>query len=121
MSRSLPSEQTTVLVLGMMGRTPFAGVGWQVLHYLEALCRLGCDVYYIEDTGNWPYDAEQNTITDDCRYTTGYIGRLMTWCGLRDRWTYVAASQGGRAFGPLGPCLDSLVARADALINLTGA
>src|SRR5262249_22477629 len=46
----------TVIVLGMMGRTPFAGVAWQVLHYLEGFRRLGCEVYYVEDTGDWPYD-----------------------------------------------------------------
>jgi hypothetical protein len=114
-------HEPTVLVLGMMGRSPFAGVGWQVLHYLEGLRRLGCDAYYIEDTGDWPYDPEQDTITDDCRYTTGYIARLMEWCGLSDRWTYVAAAKGGRAFGPAGPRVDALLARADALVNLTGA
>ena len=117
---SRPSEPI-VLVLGMMGRAPFAGVGWQVLHYLEGLRGLGCDVYYIEDTGEWPYDPEQNAVTDDCRYTTGYIGRLMAWCGLPDRWAYVAAAQGGRAFGPAGPRIGELLARADALVNLTGA
>ena len=50
------SQRARLLVLGMMGRTPFAGVAWQVLQYLEGLRRLGHDVYYIEDTGDWPYD-----------------------------------------------------------------
>src|SRR5262249_28680206 len=111
----------SVVVLGMMGRSPFAGVGWQVLHYLEGFRRLGCAVTYIEDTGEWPYDPEQNTITDDCRYTTGYIGRLMEWCGLPDRWAYIAAAQGGRAMGPVGAQVGELLARADVLVNLTGA
>ena len=55
------TRRTTLVVLGMMGRTPFAGVAWQVLHYLEGFRRLGCDVPYVEDTGDWPYDPEQNT------------------------------------------------------------
>jgi hypothetical protein len=105
----------------MMGRAPFAGVGWQVLHYLEGLRRLRCNVSYIEDTGAWPYDPEQNTITDDCRYTTAYIARLMTWCGLSDCWAYRDAAGGGRLVGPAAPGVDELLARADALINLTGA
>jgi hypothetical protein len=111
----------TVLVLGMMGRAPFAGVGWQVLQYLEGLRRLGCRVYYIEDTGEWPYDPETNSITDDCRYTTDYIGRLMDWCGLPDCWAYRAAAHGGRLFGPAAARVDELLACADVLINLTGA
>src|SRR5262245_3398264 len=95
---SRPS-QPVLIVLGMMGRAPFAGVAWQVLHYLEGFRRLGYDVYYIEDTGDWPYDPERNAVTDDCRYTVNYIARLMAWCGLPDRWAYRAAAQGNRNFG----------------------
>jgi len=65
-----------VVVLGIMGRTPFAGVAWQVLHYLEGFRRLGFEVHYVEDTGDWPYDPVQNTITDDCRYAVDHISRL---------------------------------------------
>ena len=108
-----------VVVLGMMGRTPFAGVAWQVLHYLEGLRRLNCDVHYVEDTGDWPYDAERNTITDDPRYTVAYIGRLLEWMGLPDRWAYVGPD--GEPHGPAAPRLPGLYVQADALINLTGA
>jgi hypothetical protein len=105
----------------MMGRTPFAGVAWQVLHYLEGFGRLGYDVYYVEDTGDWPYDPEQNTITDDCGYVTRYLARAMTWCGRTQRWAYRSAAQGGRVLGPAGPDLAALFGRAVALVNLTGA
>ena len=111
----------TLVVLGMMGRTPFAGVAWQVLHYLEGFRRLGFDVHYVEDTGDWPYDPEQNAITADCTYTVHYIARLMTWCGLPGRWAYRAAAQEGRWFGMPQSEVARLLARADALVNLTGA
>ncbi len=107
-----------IVVLGIMGRTPFAGVAWQVLHYLEGLRRLGFDVFYVEDTGDWPYDAERNTITDDERYTTQYIERMMAWCGLADRWAYRAASK-DTVFGPAAVRLPGLFRDADALINVT--
>src|SRR5438270_13937627 len=110
------SSGPTILVFGMMGRAPFAGVGWQVLHYLEGLRRLGCHVVYLEDTGDWPYDAERNTITDDCRYTIDYLARLMAWCGLPDHWAYRAAAQDGQLFGPAAGRVDELLSRADALI-----
>ena len=55
-----------LVVLGILGEIPLAGVVWQVLHYIEGFRRLGFDVYYIEDTGNWPYDPEQNSSYDDC-------------------------------------------------------
>jgi hypothetical protein len=49
-----------VIVMGVLGQSPFAGVAWQVLQYLEAIRRLGYEVYYVEDTGEWPYDLDQN-------------------------------------------------------------
>jgi hypothetical protein len=110
-----------IMVLGMMGRTPFAGVAWQVLHYLEGFRRLGYDVYYFEDTGDWPYDPEQNTITSDCRYTTAFIGRLMAWCGMPDRWAYRAEAQNGRVYGLPEARVAQLFREAAALVNLTGA
>jgi hypothetical protein len=110
-----------LVLLGIMGRTPFAGVAWQVLHYVEGFRRLGFEVHYVEDTGEWPYDPEQNSITDDCRYTTGYIGRMMAWCGLPERWAYRAASQGGKYLGPAADHVGRLFERAQVLVNLTGA
>lgn len=117
----LRRSKPTLVVLGMMGRTPFAGVAWQALHYLEGFRRLGYEVYYVEDTGDWPYDPEQNTITDDCRYTVNYISRLMAGCGLLGRWAYRAAAQQGRVYGVSEAELAGLFVRAEALVNLTGA
>src|SRR6516225_12417178 len=112
------SSRALLIVLGMMGRTPFAGVAWQVLHYLEAFRRLGYDVYYVEDTGDWPYDPEQNTITDDCRYTVNYIARLVDWCGLSGRWAYRAAAQDNRLYDLSGSELAALLRRDDAPLDL---
>jgi hypothetical protein len=109
-----------VVFMGIMGRAPFAGVAWQVLHYLEGFRRMGYDVYYIEDTGEWPYDAEQNTITDDCRYTLRYIARLMDWCGLSERWAYRSGAD-GCTYGLSESQVSHLFEKADVLINLTGA
>jgi hypothetical protein len=104
----------------MMGRTPFAGVAWQVLHYLEGFRRLGCNVVYVEDTGDWSYDPEQNTITNDPRYTVSYIARLMAWCGLPDRWAYRCTAT-GTTFGLPEAQVSRVFEQADALVNLTGA
>jgi hypothetical protein len=111
------SRQPLLVVLGLMGRIPFAGVGWQVLHYLEGFRRWGCDVYYVEDTGAWAYDPEQQRAGDD--YTVSYIARLMAWCGLPDRWAYRSAAQSGRAFGLSESELSRLFDRADVLVSLS--
>jgi hypothetical protein len=113
-------SQLKIVVLGVMGRTPFAGVAWQVLHYLEGLRRLGHDVFYFEDTGTWPYDADQNTVTDDCRYTLRYIADLMAWCGLPDNWAYRSAV-GGEVYGRSDADVSGVLRSADVIVNLTGA
>lgn len=114
-------KKIQVVVFGVMGQSPFAGVAWQVLHYLEGLSRLGCEVFYIEDTGEWPYDLKQNMVTDQLDYTVTYIGRLMTWCGLTDRWAYCAPPSNGQTFGLSRSKILDLLERADLLINLTGS
>src|SRR3989441_5257367 len=110
-----------LVVLGMMGRMPLAGVAWQVLHYLEGFRRLGFAVYYVEDTNEWPYDPDRNTITDDPTYPVNSLSALMARYGFSDRWAYCAAAQGGRTFGLSAAEVRRLFDRADALVNLTGS
>ena len=109
----------TLVVLGMMGRMPVAGVTWQFLQYLEGFRRLGFATYYVEDTGEWPYDPDRNTISDDPSYAVRSIGELMRHYGFADHWAYRAVD--GRVYGLSADELDGLLARADALVNVTGA
>ena len=108
-----------VVILGIMGRTPVAGVAWQALHYLEGFRRLGHDVYYVEDTQGWPYNPE--TGADNCAYTVAYINRLMTWCNLGDRWAFRDVSDENRLYGLSERQLKDALNDADAIINVTGS
>ncbi len=110
-----------IVVMGIMGQVPFGGVAWQVLHYLEGLRRLGCDVWYIEDTGNWPYDPERNTITDNLNYTLSFMNRLMTWGGFMDHWAYCPPLPNTPPCGLSRSKISEVFKQADALINLTGS
>jgi len=115
------AKKPVLVVLGILGVSPFAGVAWQVLHYLEGFRRLGYDVYYVEDSGVWPYDVEQQTVTSDCRYTVNYIARLMDWWGHPDRWAYRARYIGEQVYGLSQTQITNLFERADILVNLCGA
>jgi hypothetical protein len=108
-----------LIVMGFMGQSPFAGVAWQALHYLEGLRRLGYDVYYLEDTGSWPFDPEQDAVTSRSLYTVRYIARLMSWCGLAGKWSYRSPSDGG-LHGLSPAALEGVLGRAEALLNVTG-
>jgi hypothetical protein len=102
-----------------MGRMPVAGVTWQVLQYLEGFRRLGFGVYYVEDTREWPYDADRNTISDDPTYAVNGIRSAMARYGFSEQWAYRTAD--GRVFGLSASELRRLFERADVLVNLTGA
>ncbi|MBI3126259.1 MAG: hypothetical protein HYZ11_01470 [Candidatus Tectomicrobia bacterium] len=112
-------KKPKLIVIGFMGQSPFAGVAWQALHYIEGFRRLGYDVYYIEDTGSWPFDPEQNAISSSCAYTTRYLDGLLSWCGLKGRWSYRSAADGS-LHGLSPAALDRLLGEAEMLVNVTG-
>jgi hypothetical protein len=104
-----------------MGQSPFAGVTWQVLHYLEGFRRLGWDVTYVEDTGAWPYDPVANTVSADCSYALAHLQAVLERCDLQEAWAYRNAAEKGRVYGPRASRFGELFAGADLLVNLTGA
>lgn len=109
-----------LIVLGMMGRMPLAGVVWQVLHYLEGFRRLGFDVYYVEDTATWPYNPETNSVTGDATYSINIIEQVMAAYGFADRWAYRDDAQGS-TFGLSATRVRQLFDRADLLVNVTAS
>jgi hypothetical protein len=82
------ADPRRILVLGLMGRYPMAGVGWQALQYLLGLSRLGYEVFYAEDAGAPPYNPVEMTVSDDCSYNLDFLRRGMERIGLADRWIY---------------------------------
>jgi hypothetical protein len=115
------TDRLRIAVLGVLGQSPFAGVSWQVLPYLEGFRRLGHVVTYVEDTGEWPYDPVHNVITADPAYTIGYLQMTLATCGLQSSWFYRSAAEGGRVYGGEADALARTWREADVLVNLTGA
>jgi hypothetical protein len=113
------AERIRIVVAGGAGAMPFAGVAWQVLHYLEGFRRLGHEVFYLEDTQEWPYDPVADTICDDAGPAAGYVAALMTRCGLQQAWCYRDVAS-GRLYGRSERQLEQTLAAADVLINLSG-
>jgi hypothetical protein len=112
------TKPKVIVVLGIMGCLPVAGTGvaWNTIQHLVGLRRLGYDVYYVEATGEWPFNAT----TDDCSFPVTYISTLLGRFGFQDKWVYVAAHSDNRCYGLSARQLQSLYARADAIINLFG-
>jgi hypothetical protein len=114
------SEGRRIVVLGAMAQMPFAGVAWQVLHYLEGFRRLGHDVTYVEDTGAWPYDPVDEGLTDDATRAVARLRRLLEAYGF-DRWSFRNGARPDELSGMSVEELRRALAEAEILVNLTGA
>src|SRR6266404_1690843 len=83
-----------IIVTGLIAQHPtLGGVTWDYLQYPLGLARLGHDVYYIEDSGEWPYNLDGGASGDDwvardCTPNVEFLASVMSRFGLADRWAY---------------------------------
>src|SRR5262249_35841949 len=94
--------------------------GWQAIHHLVGLARLGHDVYYVEDSGAFPYDPRANAIVWDSSYGIAFLKATMEWFGFGDRWAYRDPVH-DRWHGLSAERVSELYREADALMNVCGA
>jgi hypothetical protein len=59
-------KDVRIIVGGFLGLLQAGGVTWDYLQYPLGFAGLGCDVYYIEDTGLWPVYQAEATVDGDC-------------------------------------------------------
>ena len=93
------------------------GIGWQAVHHVLGLQRLGHDVYYVEDSGAPPYDPQERSVVVDPAGGVDFLARTMARFGLGERWAYRDVA-GGRCYGLSASRLDELYREADALVNV---
>ncbi len=100
------------------------GVTWDYLQYLIGLKQLGHDVYYFEDTGEWPYNIDggvtgDDWISSDCNKNIDYLNKVLSRYELGDRWAYFFPTK-SKWFGLPDSKRKSIIATADLLINVSG-
>ena len=117
------TDPLRIVVLGMMGRSPFGGQTWLYLNWLRGLADLGHEVWYVEDDESWPYDPVAQSSTDDCAYAVDHVRRCASAIGLGDRWAFRFRDdeRGDRCWGLSPERLDTLFRDCDALLNVVGA
>ena len=115
----MPSRKR-IVVLHLAGRYPLGGIGWQAIHYVLGLTRLGHDVYYVEDSGAHPYDPRVKSVVGSAAYSVAFLAEVMGRFGLADRWSYVDAVTSVH-HGLSRERLSDLFRDADALFNVCGA
>jgi hypothetical protein len=66
-----------VVVTGLVATYPVGGVAWDYLQYVQGFAALGCEVYYLEDTGQWLYDRGAQTFTADATGGAAYLAAAL--------------------------------------------
>lgn len=110
-----------LVVLGMMGRSPFGGQTWLYLNWLRGLAASGHEIWYIEDENNFPYDPEQNSIVKDPAYAVRHIGSAMARIGMPDNWAYRLSHLDNLSYNRTSAQIDELIRSCDALLNVCGS
>jgi hypothetical protein len=110
-----------IIVLGTMASDPYAGMAWMHMQIAAGLRRLGHDVYYVEMTSRWPYDPVREAFVDDSGYAVTYMARVAESFGLGRRWAFRRSFSDFAWLGMERREAESLLADADAVLNVTGA
>jgi hypothetical protein len=108
-----------IIVTGLIAQYPLGGVTWDYFQYVLGLARLGHDVYYLEDTGQWPYNPCEGGVSKGCEFNVGYLAGLMSRFGLAEKWAYRFPWQ-SQWFGLSEAQRLDVIRSADLLINVSG-
>lgn len=110
-----------IVVTGLVATYPVGGVAWDYLQYVEGFLRLGCDVFYLEDTGQWFYDPAAGTFVQDAtagaRYLSDAIAAICPRLGAR--WMVRGAD--GVLHGQDAHAVRQACTGADFFLNVSGA
>lgn len=111
-----------VIVLGYVVRGPLGGLAWHYLQYVLGLARLGHDVWFVEDSDDYPgcYHPATGEVDEDPGDGLAFAAAAFARLGLADRWAYHDAHR-GRWHGPAAPRMPRLGASADVVLNVSGA
>ena len=113
------TSKLRVIVTGLIAQYPLGGVTWDYFQYVLGLARLGHDVYYLEDTGQWPYNPQEGGLGKDCDFNVQYLAAVMARYGLAEQWAYRFPWQ-SQWFGLADAKRQEVIRSADLLINVSG-
>jgi peptidoglycan/xylan/chitin deacetylase (PgdA/CDA1 family) len=111
-----------IIVLGWLIRGPTGGMAWHYLNYLLGLAALGHDVYYMEDSDDYPccYDLTVNpaVATVDPSRGLRFAAQIFDRLGFGNRWAYFDAHT-GEWKGARASDARQLCKSADLLLNVS--
>lgn len=101
------------------------GVTWDYLNFVLGIHALGAEVYYVEDSGQWPYNFDggangRSWVAANCSENVAELDRVFQSIGLGDRWAYRFPVT-GEWFGLSDTIRHEIVRTADVLLNVSGS
>jgi hypothetical protein len=110
-----------IVVLGYVIRGPLGGLAWHYLQYVMGLRDLGHDVYFLEDSGDYPscYDPARGVTDTDPSYGLEFAARAFDRIALGDRWAYFDAHRDAW-LGPAADGIAKICSTSDLLLNVSG-
>src|SRR5438128_10350547 len=88
-----------IVVTGLVATFPLGGMAWDYLAYVDGFRRLGCDVLYLEDTGQWLYDPAHETFTDDANDNIRWLADALRMVDMPAE-RFAGHLPGGPFYGP---------------------
>jgi hypothetical protein len=110
-----------IIVTGLLANYPFGGVIWDYIQYLLGFRALGHEVWYLEDTGTWPYHPIEQTFTEDATHNIAALRSIMNEFGFTDRWIYRNGATGEISAAISNINLEDFIREADLVANVSGA
>lgn len=114
-----------IIVTGLIGQHhTLGGVAWDYLQYVMGLRELGHDVWYFEDSGEWPYNLDggpdgNDWVAYDCSENVEYLRHIFSFAQLADRWAYRFPIR-SEWHGIPDSKRKEVIKTADLLINVSG-
>ena len=118
-------QSLRIIVTGLIAQHPsLGGVAWDYLQYPAGLLQQGHDVFYFEDSGEWPYTLDggpsgQDWVARDPAANVKHLASVMERFGLGDRWAY-RFPLGPRWYGMTDDKRQDVLRSADLLLNISG-
>jgi hypothetical protein len=125
-ARPQNASSLRIVVSGLIAQHPLVGgMTWHYIQYLLGLKRLGHDVYYLEDSGEFPYNFDggptgNDWVARDADVNLRHLDSTLARFGLGDRWAYRHAPE-QRWYGLTEHRRGEILDSADLLINVSGS
>ena len=110
-----------IVVTGLAATYPFGGVFWDYLQYVVGLRRLGHDVLYVEDSGRWCYDPEQQTFVEESERNAAYLAREIVRLDPKLAGCWFFRDVVGETYGRGWEQVTEFCRSADLFINISAS